>query len=287
MPVINNCVNIAPAAVITSPVSNSSFTSPANIIINVNASDSDGTISLVEFYNGPTLIGSRSAAPYSFTWSNVDAGSYSLTVIATDNLNNKTISSPISVSVTNSQAATNEAPIVQISNPRKGNVYDQPSSIAIDAIASDPDGTISKVEFYNGTVRLVELTSAPFTYTWKDVAAGTYTLTAIATDNKNARTVSAPVEFIVGANDKNIYSDSVNLYPNPNNGQFSIEFVNPPQNGTNEIIIMDLLGKLVYSRPLKKDEMLLHFELSDIKSGMYVMMIKNKEILITKKFIIK
>ena len=54
---------------------------------------------MVEFYNGSTKLGSKSAAPYSFTWNNVAVGTYSLTVIATDNLNAKTTSSSISISV--------------------------------------------------------------------------------------------------------------------------------------------------------------------------------------------
>jgi uncharacterized repeat protein (TIGR02059 family) len=286
LPAINNCVNIAPTVVITSPVNNSSFTSPANITINANASDPDGTISLVEFYNGTIRIGSSSEAPYSFNWSNVDVGTYSLTIIVTDNLNTKTTSSAISVSVINDQVVSNEAPIVQIFNPIKGNVYNQLSSITIDATATDPDGTISKVEFYNGAVRLVELTSPPYTYLWKDVAAGNYTISAIATDNQNATTISAPVEFVVGENVKyDANSDIVNLYPNPNNGQFSVEFANPLQSETSEIIISDLSGKQVYNEPISNEEILKHFDLSDIKSGMYVMMIKNKEISFTKKFI--
>jgi chitinase len=286
--VTNNCANISPTANIISPVNNSSFTSPADITIDATASDPDGTISMVEFYNGSTKIGSSSEAPYSITWSNVNAGTYSLTAVATDNLNAKTTSSAMSVSVLGDQVSQNESPVIQISNPLKGNIYDQVTSITIAAVASDPDGTISKVEFYNGKVRLVELTSAPYTFTWKDVASGKYTITAIATDNQNATTVSAPVEFVVGSDVKyGTNSDLVNLYPNPNNGQFSIEFATPLQNGKNEITITDLAGKLVYNKAASNSEILKHFELAGLKSGMYVLIIKYMEILITKKFIIK
>ena len=286
-PVTNNCVNISPTASIISPVNNSAFTSPANITINATVSDPDGTISMVEFYNGTTKIGTSSAAPYSFIWSNVTTGTYSLTVVATDNLNVKTTSSAITVSVLNDQGISNEAPTIQISNPLKGNIYDQLSSITIEAIASDPDGTISKVEFYNGEIRLVELNSAPYTFTWKDVSPGTYIITAIATDNQNAKTVSAPVDFVVGSNVKyGSDSDLVNLYPNPNIGQFSVEFATPLQSGKNEIIITDLAGKQVYNKATSNEEVLKHFDLTGIKPGIYVMIIKYMEIIITKKFII-
>jgi len=119
-PVVNNCINVAPTVVITSPINNSSFTAPANITITANALDPDGSISIVEFYNGTTKLGSISTAPYSFTWNNVAAGTYSLTVIAIDNLNVKTKSSTISISVINSTSSGNQPPVIKISNPNKG-----------------------------------------------------------------------------------------------------------------------------------------------------------------------
>jgi 23S rRNA U2552 (ribose-2'-O)-methylase RlmE/FtsJ len=77
----------------------------------------------------------------------------------------------------------------------------------------------------------------------------------------------------------------VNLYPNPNNGQFSIEFVNPIQNEKSEVIISDMSGKQVYSSQLSREDVLKHFDLSDIQAGMYIMMIRDKGIIVTKKFI--
>jgi hypothetical protein len=171
-------------------------------------------------------------------------------------------------------------------NPSKGIKFDQLSPVTIDAIASDPDGIVSKVEFYNGSVKLVELTSAPYAYTWKNVVAGKYTVTAIATDNLNDTTVSSPVEFEVGPTVRyDVNSDIVKLYPNPNNGNFSVEFLNPSQNDKSEIIITDLAGKLVYNGPVLKEEKLKQIDVSRSRPGVYVMMIKEKEILVTKKFI--
>ena len=284
--VSNNRINIAPTALITSPVTNSSFTALSSITITASASDADGSIGVVEFYSGSTRLGSKSAAPYTFTWSNVAAGTYSLTAIATDNLSMKTTSPAIAVSVTSNKPTANRHPIVKISNPRKGIVYDNLSTITIDAIASDPDGIVNKVEFYNGMVKLVELTSAPYTYTWKDVAAGSYSITAIATDNLNDTTISTPVEFVVGSRVKyDANSDIVKLYPNPNDGHFSIELLTPLLNEKSEIVITDMAGKQVYNGPLSKEETLKQFDLSGSKSGVYVMLIKDKEILVTKKFI--
>ena len=120
----------------------------------------------------------------------------------------------------------------------------------------------------------------------KDVAAGTYNITAIATDNLNDTTISVPIEFVVGSSVKyDANTDNIKLYPNPNNGHFSIEFVNPLQNEKSEIVITDLSGKQVYQGPVLKEELLKQIDLPDSRSGIYVMMIKDKDILVTKKFI--
>jgi|WetSurSiteA1Bulk_404760.scaffolds.fasta_scaffold00635_4 uncharacterized repeat protein (TIGR02059 family) len=100
--VVNNCIpstNQPPVVSISSPVNGSSFRSPATITITANASDINGTISKVEFFNGTIKLGERTTTPYSFVWKNVPRGTYSITAIATDNLNSKTVSIPVSVSV--------------------------------------------------------------------------------------------------------------------------------------------------------------------------------------------
>jgi hypothetical protein len=112
-------------------------------------------------------------------------------------------------------------------------------------------------------------------------------ITAIATDNLNDTTISSPVEFEVGALTKyDANSEIVNLYPNPSDGHFSIKFINPLLTEKSEIIITDLAGKQVYNATILKEEILKQLDLSNSKSGIYVMMIKDKDILVTKKFII-
>ena len=94
-------INIPPAVSISSPLNNANFSAPALIQLAATATDSDGTVARVEFYQGSTLLGSDTTAPYSFTWSNVAAGNYQITAVAFDNLGAKTTSSTLNVSVTN------------------------------------------------------------------------------------------------------------------------------------------------------------------------------------------
>ncbi len=93
----------------------------------------------------------------------------------------------------------NQAPNVALSAPAAGATVTAPASIAITATASDSDGTVAKVEFYNGGTLLGSDTSSPYAYTWGNVAAGTYSLTAKATDNAGAVTMSAARSITVQA----------------------------------------------------------------------------------------
>lgn len=182
--------NQAPSVNLTAPSNNATFAAPANMTLSANATDTDGTISKVEFYNGSTLLNSDNASPYSFAWNNVAAGSYAITARATDNAGAVTTSSVVNVTV---NAPNNQLPTVSLTAPANNTNYNAPASITISANASDADGSVSKVEFYNGSSLLGSDASAPYSYTWSNVAAGTYTITAKATDNAGAVTTSTAV----------------------------------------------------------------------------------------------
>jgi len=88
-----NCTNgVSPTVSITVPANNATYIAPAAITLTATAADADGTVSKVEFYNGTTLLGSKTTSPYTYSWANVAAGKYIITAIATDNTGNKTTS---------------------------------------------------------------------------------------------------------------------------------------------------------------------------------------------------
>jgi len=185
-------VNNAPTVSLTAPAANTSVPGKASITLTADASDADGTISKVEFYNGTTLLNSDTTAPYSYNWNNVAPGTYSITAKATDNLSGTTTSTPVSITVTN--------PItVSISAPANNASVTVGTPIAITATAADSKGTISKVEFYNGTTLLGSKTTSPYTYSWTNAAAGTYSLTAKVTDSQSLTQTSTPVSVQVKA----------------------------------------------------------------------------------------
>jgi YD repeat-containing protein len=101
-----NPANPPPTATLTSPAAGASFLSGTPITLSANAADTNGTVQRVDFFAGPSLIGSDPTSPYSLTWSNVPPGDYTLTAVAVDNLNATGRSAPVSVSVVHLNGVT-------------------------------------------------------------------------------------------------------------------------------------------------------------------------------------
>lgn len=73
-----------PAVTLTAPANGASFVEGQSVVIEANASDSDGNIARVDFYSNGQLLGSDTSAPYSHNWSG-SAGSHSIHAVAVDN----------------------------------------------------------------------------------------------------------------------------------------------------------------------------------------------------------
>ena len=283
LPTTPDAVNQNPVVSITSPGKSSSFNSPATITIDATASDPDGSIIKVEFFQGGTKIGERLSSPYSITWKDVPEGTYSITAAATDNANSKTVSAVVLITVTKPTSIINQLPVINISSPTKGSSFTSPATITIEVSASDPDGSITKVELFNGSVQLHEVTTTPYSFTLKDLPAGNYSLKAVATDDKQATSVSAPLQIsVVAYNEKSEY---FNLYPNPNDGQFTVDFPTLVESGSFSLSVVDLRGNTVYQEEISSDEISKQFDLSHLNSGIYVVIISAGKILLTQKFI--
>ena len=186
--------NAPPAVSLTAPAANARYTAPANVPLAASASDTDGTIVKVEFFAGTTLIGSATTSPYTAAWSGVAAGAYSITARATDNAGGVSTSAAATITV-----ATNAIPTVTLTSPARGDRYFAPATISLSADAQDADGAIAGVDFYADATLVGHASSPPYRATWDGVGAGSYAITAKATDNSGAVATSAPVSVTVAA----------------------------------------------------------------------------------------
>lgn len=185
--------NSPPTVTLTQPADGASFTAPATMGLSATASDTDGTVTKVEFFNGVTKLGEDTTAPFGFTWSGVGAGSYTLTARATDDLGATATSAPSRITV----GTTNVPPTVSLTFPADGASFPWKPTITMTATAADSDGTVTKVEFLDGTKILGQDTTAPYAFTWRNVPVGTHVLTARATDNRGAVTTTSVVSITV------------------------------------------------------------------------------------------
>ena len=151
------------------------------------ASDTDGAVTKVDFYRGTQLIGSDTTNSYSASMTGVGAGTYQLIAVATDSDGVTSTSSPVSVTV---GGTTNQPPTVSLTSPAAGSTFTAPASVTVAATASDADGTVIRVDFYQGSTQMGSDTSSPYGYTWTNVAAGSYQVTAVARDDDGAMRTS-------------------------------------------------------------------------------------------------
>ena len=161
-----------PAVALTAPANGASYTAPATISCTASVTANGHTLTSVQFYNGTTLLGPDTSSPYNFTWTNVSAGSYSLTALLVYDSGSTVTSTAVSVSV------TNPPPVVALTAPANGASYAAPATISCAASVTANGHTLTSVQFYNGTTLLGTNTSSPYSFTWTNVSAGSYSLTA-------------------------------------------------------------------------------------------------------------
>jgi len=185
-------INAAPSIQLTAPATNSTFAAGSQVLITANASDPDGSIAKVEFLRNNVKIGEDLTPPYEFTWTSI-AGMAVLTGVATDNLGLQNSSPQVLITIT---GASGTPPTVSIASPTAGSVFSAGQIVPIVANASDADGTVSLVEFFNNGNKIGEDNASPYSLNWTSVA-GAASLTAKATDNSGNQTTSAPVSITV------------------------------------------------------------------------------------------
>jgi hypothetical protein len=93
-----------PTVTITSPTNGSTFSAPATITVMATASDPDFNISSVSFFADDLFLGRATNSPFSVTVTNVHAGHYEIFSRALDTAGQSAFSTPVSVSVTNTNS---------------------------------------------------------------------------------------------------------------------------------------------------------------------------------------
>ena len=141
---------------------------------------------------GPSIINFDSQTTASPNILNLVEGVYKCKLTVSDGTYSDTDEVLVIVSTSG-----NLSPSISITSPDNGTAFREGDDITISAITNDLDGTISLVEFYDGTIKLGEKTSTPYSFVFKNATVGNHQITAIATDNNAAKTTSEAVTISV------------------------------------------------------------------------------------------
>ena len=189
--VFNVSGRVGPSVTLNSPVAGQSASAPGSFTLSASASG-NAAISQVQFFSGNALIGTATQAPYSISWSNVPPGTYSLTASAIDVNNDIGTSAPVAVTVASPVS-------VILTGPANGQTLQANTTISLAASVSDGVGSVTQVAYYSDRNLIGTATQAPYSFTIPNAAAGSYSLTAVATDSIGYTSTSAPLTFLVAA----------------------------------------------------------------------------------------
>jgi uncharacterized repeat protein (TIGR01451 family) len=189
--------NQPPNITLISPKDEELFVGPADITLQATAEDSDGSISKVEFFDGNKSLGLGTSADgknFVLTARGFAYGNHYFVAVATDNGGRIDWSVQKGVFV-------NGLSVVSVKTPGANALVPPGSDLIVAASAMHPAGVIKKLQFFANGRLLGEgsLSEAnTYTFNWKGLQRGSYSMSAIAIDGSDIPTVSTPVKFVVG-----------------------------------------------------------------------------------------
>lgn len=182
--------NHAPDCILGLANGSSAYDPVAGLTLSATATDADGSIARVEFFDGETLLGTVGAAPFQFVWFGAEPRVHVLRAIAIDDRGARGPSNTLSISV-------NALPQVRITAPLNGTAIAAPASPTVVVEALDADDGVARVELRSGTTVIATRTAEPWEFPLGQLASATYTITAVAFDQGGQQATSTPVTFTV------------------------------------------------------------------------------------------
>ncbi len=93
----------------------------------------------------------------------------------------------------NENESNNGLPDLTITAPEDKSTIVAGADVKIQALATNENGKVRRVDFYEGTNLLFEDTIAPYEFVWPEVKAGDYTLSVTTLDEDGSEMGSASI----------------------------------------------------------------------------------------------
>ena len=277
---VTNLTNASPTISLTSPLDNATFTQGKTVSISANASDFDGTIKQVDFYENDTLIGSDTSEPFVVSWNPLAVGNYIITSKATDNNGAESALSTVHVVISPLMACTETSTFAT----QGGFVLGYNSRFE----------TVGKS--VNVTFELLDNKSGVIAYLWKESPFSETQMTnssgKIFTASLSGQTIGQTisyackfafaggmsvtkyVSYVVGSNCALVIESSSVLknifYPNPVNNTLYLQLID----SENRIYMTDILGRKLIDSTVPSNY---NLDMSAYKTGVYFLKVKNSK----------
>ncbi len=166
-----------PTVWLTSPENGVSYPSGSEVPLEAEVSGGEGMVDSVMFLVNDTLVGTDTTAPYTSLWTGTRDGQYLVRAVAVDTAGEQYTSTERSIWL------GNRLPLITLTSPGSGAFFFTGEPIPIEAVASDPDGSVREVAFFAGTKELTRDPSPPYEFHWEPSDTGSFALVASVVDN--------------------------------------------------------------------------------------------------------
>ncbi len=248
-------VNPLPSATVT-PAGPTTFCSGGSVVLNAPT----GANLSYQWKKGGTLLSGATLASYTAT----TGGNYRVIVTNT---------------VTSCAKTTTSATVVTVDKPAATITPQGPTTFCAggSVVLAANTGTGLTYKWKKGNAYIPGATLSNYTAT----TAGTYKVEV--TNSNGCSKLSSGVTVTVPCREGDMVSENnfeVNVYPNPNSGVFTVEFLNKP-GAPLQIEITDEMGRVV--KRIETTEQAVSFNESNFARGVYSLIVRNHEKMIVKK----
>ena len=281
--------NAPPTVALTSPDNNSTFTQGSPVTISANASDFDGTIQKVDFYEGNNLINTISAAPYTTPWNPV-TGSYTLMAKATDNEGAESTSQIINVVIAPLMMCTETSSEASQGSFTIGYICTY-QTVGTDVIITfelldNKTGVIAYLWKQNpfSEVQMTNVGGNIFSYTISGQTIGSTISYACKFAYAGGMAVTKYISYVVGENCSNVGIEnpsalSLTFFPNPAKDEITIKGLSE----STTISIYDLNGIMLLNKTSGSPEEKIN--VSKLANGLYIIRVTDKKATTTYKLV--
>ena len=141
----------------------------------------------------------------------------------------------------------NSLPSIKLDSPSDGSYFRESDDILLKASASDLDGVVEFVNFYNNDTLLYKDETEPFEYNYENLPVGTYNLHAEAVDDKGGKSTSSSSTIYIQSVQDCYYIDSEAIQGSFSQGyRVGFETVGKNVTVTFEILDNDKVGLVAY-----------------------------------------